>query len=290
MMQARTRQLAAKTLRRKKPGKGRAAERAKGASRAPGLRVLKALTWIVQEKSQEVGVREMAVGLGLSPSTAHRLLSELVKADFVKHNPHSGRYSLSLEFLRLAHLTIAHVSLQQVALTHMRRLTDACNETSLLGVYDSMRQEMMFLAIIESSHPLRYSIDLDKWLPVHVGASGLAIMAFLSDDEISMIIDRTRLAPLTSRSITERYRLEAELQKIRERGYAITRGQRTPDAVGLGAPVFGSNGEVIGDICLTLPESRFDPSSENRIAELLKGCAAAVTKAIGGQVKASHAV
>jgi IclR family acetate operon transcriptional repressor len=289
MMQARTRQPAAKTPRRKKPGKSRMSERPKGASRTPGLRVLKALTWIVQEKSQEVGVREMAVGLGLSPSTAHRLLSELVKADFVKHNPHSGRYSLSLEFLRLAHLTIAHVSLQQVALMHMRRLTDACNETSLLGVYDSMRQEMMFLAMIESSHPLRYSIDLNKWLPVHVGASGLAIMAFLSDDEISMIIDRTRLAPLTSRSITERYRLEAELQKIRERGYAITRGQRTPDAVGLGAPVFGSNGEVIGDICLTLPESRFDPASEKRIAELLMACADAVTKAIGGQVKASRA-
>lgn len=289
MMQARTRQPAAKTVRRKKPGKGRGSERAKGASRTPGLRVLKALTWIVQEKSQEVGVREMAVGLGLSPSTAHRLLSELVKADFVKHNPHSGRYSLSLEFLRLAHLTIAHVSLQQVALTHMRRLTDACNETSLLGVYDSMRQEMMFLAMIESSHPLRYSIDLNKWLPVHVGASGLAIMANLSSDEISMIIDRTRLAPLTSRSITERYRLEAELQKIRERGYAITRGQRTPDAVGLGAPVFGSNGEVIGDICLTLPESRFDPASEKRIAELLMACADAVTTAIGGQVKASRA-
>ncbi len=276
-------------LRRKKRHKSRTPEKAKSASRAPGLRVLKALTWIVQEKSQEVGVREMAVGLDLSPSTAHRLLSELVKADFVKHNPHSGRYSLSLEFLRLAHLTIAHVSLQQVALTHMRRLTDACNETSLLGVYDSMRQEMMFLAMIESSHPLRYSIDLNKWLPVHVGASGLAIMAYLSEEEISMIIDRTRLAPLTSRSITERYRLEAELQKIRERGYAITRGQRTTGAVGLGAPVFGSNGEVIGDICLTLPESRFDPSSEAHIAELLKACANAVTKAIGGQINASRA-
>jgi DNA-binding IclR family transcriptional regulator len=273
-------------LQRKKRDKVLAPVKARNASRTPALKVLKALTWIVQEQAQEVGVREMALGLGVSPSTAHRLLSELAKADFVKHHAHSGRYSLSLEFLRLAHLTIANVSLQQVALTHMRRLTDACNETSLLGVYDGMRQEMMFLAMIESSHPLRYSIDLNKWLPVHVGGSGLAIMAFLSDAEISMIIDRTRLAPLTSRSITERYRLEAELQKIRERGYAITRGQRTPDAVGLAAPIFGSNGEVVGDICLTLPESRFDPNSEGRIAELLKACANEVTKAIGGQVKA----
>ncbi len=269
---------------RSKKQSGRSRLRTK-ASRTPALKVLKALAWIAQEKAQEVGVREMALGLDLSPSTAHRLLSELVSADFVKHNPQTGRYSLSLEFLRIAHLTIAHVSLQQVALTHMRRLTNACNETSLLGVYDPMRREMMFLTMIESSHPLRYSIELNKWLPVYVGASGLAIMSFLSDEEISMIIDRTRLAPLTPRSITERYRLEAEIQKIRQRGYAITRGQRTPDAVGLAAPVFGSSGEVIADICLTLPESRFDPANEAHIADLLKTCASEVTRAIGGQVR-----
>jgi DNA-binding IclR family transcriptional regulator len=277
-----------------KPGRNKrsrisAPNKTTNGSRTPALKVLKALTWIVQEQAPEVGVREMAVGLGVSPSTAHRLLSELARADFVKHHVHSGRYSLSLEFLRLAHLTIGHLSLQRVALTHMRRLTDACNETSLLGVYDSMRQEMMFLAIIESSHPLRYSIDLNKWLPIHVGASGFAIMAFLSEEKIATIVDRTRLVPLTSRSITERYRLEAELQKTRERGYAITRGQRTPDAVGLAAPIFGSNGEVVGDICLTLPESRYDSNSEDRIAELLKACANEVTKAIGGQVKSHRA-
>lgn len=267
----------------------KAGGRSHAAVRTPALKVLRALTWIVQEKVPDVGVREMAVGLGVSPSTAHRLLSELVRADFVKHQPQTGRYSLSLEFLRLAHLTTAHVPLEHVALTHMRRLTEACNETSLLGVYDSMRGEMMFLAMVNSTHQLRYSIELNQWMPVYVGASGLAIMAFLSEAEIGSIIDRTRLAPVTPRSITQRYRLEAELQKIRTHGYAVTRGQRTPDAVGLAAPVFGSTGEVIADICLTVPESRYEPASERRIVELLRNCAEEVTKAIGGHSSAHKA-
>jgi DNA-binding IclR family transcriptional regulator len=263
--------------------------RLKNSSRNPILKALKALTWIIQETSDDVGVREMALGLGISPSSTHRLLSELVSAGFVRQNEHTGRYSLSLEFLRLAYLTIAHVPIRQAAHTHMRRLTDACNETSLLGLYESMRQEIMFGAIMESSHPLRYSVELNKWLPVYAGASGLAIMAYLSEAEIAMIIDRTRLAPITSRSITERYRLESEFQKIRERGYAITRGQRILDAVGLAAPVFGSGGEVIGDICLTIPEVRFDQNCESGIAALLMECAEQVTRAIGGQVRASRA-
>ena len=267
--------------------KGAASTKKKNGNRTPGLKVLNALKWIVEEQSAEVGVREMAAGLGISPSTAHRLLSELAKAEFVQHHVATGRYSLSLEFLRLAHLTIGHLSLQRVAMAHMQRLTAACNETSLLGIYDAARQEMMFLAIVESSHPLRYTVDLNKWLPVHAGASGLAIMAFLSEDQIDSIIARTGLSPLTSRSITERYKLEAELQKIRKRGYAITRGQRTPGAVGLGAPIFNSNGEVVGDICLTLPESRFDADNQDRIAELLRACADEVTKAIGGRISAA---
>ena len=284
-MQAR----ATKKSRAKKQSRSLVPRGLKTVGRTPGLKVLKALSWIVQEKSNEVGVREMADSLSVSPSTAHRLLTELVKADYVKHNVHTGRYSLSLEFLRLAHLTIAQVPLQEVALAHMRRLTEACNETSLLGLYDSMRQEMMFLAKIDSTHPLRYSVELNKWLPVYVGGTGLAIMAHLSDAEILSIVARTRLAPLTDRTITQRTRLEAELEKIRRRGYAITFGQRTPGAVGLAAPVFGSSGEVIGDICLTIPESRFEPESESRIGSMLKACARDVTETIGGQVKSYHA-
>jgi DNA-binding IclR family transcriptional regulator len=215
------------------------------------------------------------------------LLSIFVNAKIRSFNEING---LAFESDRLlAYVTIGRLPIRQVALNYMRRLTDASNETSLLGLYDSMRQEMMFLAMIDSSHPLRYSVELNKWLPVYVGASGLAIMAFLSDAEILMIINRTRLAPVTSRSITERFRLEAELRRFRERGYAITRGQRIPGAVGIAAPVFGSSREVIADICLAIPEIRFDPNSESRISELLKECAGQVTKAIGGQVRKSLA-
>jgi IclR family acetate operon transcriptional repressor len=210
------------------------------------------------------------------------LLTEFVKAGLVRPTTNPGRYALSLEFLRLAYLTIANVPIRQIAMPYMRRLTDACNETSLLGLYDNARQEMMFVAMVDSSHPLRYSIELNKWLPVHVGASGLGIMAFLPDEEISLIIKRTRLAPATPKSIIQPAKMEAEIEKIRERGYALTHGHRTPDAVGFGAPIYGNSGEVIGDICVTLPESRFDPKSEKRIAEHMLTCAKQITAAIGG--------
>jgi len=254
----------------------------KSGERDPVFKATKVLTWIVEQKADEIGVREIATGLGISPSTTHRLLADLVNAGLVR-TASAGRYALSLEFFRLAYLTTAHLPIRQIAMHHMQRLTAACNETTFLGLYDSARQEMMFAAMVESTHPLRYSISLNQWIPVHLGASGLGILSFLDEAEANEIMERTRLAPATSRSVTERYKMEALMAETRERGYAITRGHRIAGAVGFAAPIFDSGGKVMADICLTIPESRFDEHSEGRIAELLIQCADEVTRAIGGR-------
>jgi DNA-binding IclR family transcriptional regulator len=252
--------------------------------RNPITKVLRALSWLIEEPSGSTGVREMATALGLSPSSAHRLLTALADEGFVRQDAASSKYLLGVEFYRLANIAAAKAPIRQAALKHMQRLVDACNETALLGIYDDLRQEMIFVARVESKHALRYAIELNQWMPVHVAASGLAIMAFLSAEEIQSIIERTRLVPLTDLSITEPYRLQMEMQTIRARGAAISRGHRVQGAVGLAAPIFGPSGKVVGDVCLTIPEQRFDERAEEQILDLLLACARSVTEEIGGRV------
>jgi DNA-binding IclR family transcriptional regulator len=242
--------------------------------RNPITKVLRALSWLIQEPSGSTGVREMATALGLSPSSAHRLLTALADEGFVRQDAASSKYHLGVEFYRLANVAAAKAPIRQAALKHMRRLVDACNETALLGIYDDLRQEMIFVARVESQHALRYAIELNQWMPVHVAASGLAIMAFLSDDEIRS----------TDLSITEPYRLQMELEAVRIRGAATSRGHRVPGAVGLAAPIFGPSGKVVGDVCLTIPEQRFDERAEDQILDLLLACARSITEEIGGRV------
>ena len=252
--------------------------------RNPITKALRVLSWLIQEPSGSTGVREMATALGLSPSNAHRLLTVLAEEGLVRQDAVSSKYHLGVEFYRLANIAAAKAPIRQAALKHMRRLVDACNETALLGIYDDLKQEMIFVARVESKHALRFAVELNQWMPVHVSASGLAIMAFLSEDEIEQIIARTRLLPSTELSITEPYRLQMELQKIRSRGAATSRGHRVPGAVGLAAPIFGPNGRVVGDVCLTIPEQRFEERAEDQIIDLLQACARSITEEIGGRV------
>lgn len=254
-------------------------------TRDPIGKALGLLKWFMENPERTVGVRECAASFGVAPSSAHRLLNSLAHESLL-HRTEDGRFKLGLEALRLSHLVVARLPIREIALRHMRRLLETCNETLYLGIYDPARQEIFFGTSLESTHRLRYVVDTEHWVPVYVGASGLAVMAFLSDEERQSIVARTRLAPLTDRTITEPYRLEQELAEIRRKGYAFTRGQRIAGAVGLAGPLFGGNGQVVGDISMSVPEQRFDPASEPWLASQLLECCAAITREIGGSTKA----
>jgi len=202
----------------------------------------------------------------------------------VRQDPGSSRYSLGLEFLRLCHITTARQPIKQLAYPHMKSLADDCGETVVLGLYDRDRFEMMFAAEALPSTPfaLRYVIQLDSWIPVYAGATGLAILAFLPNSQIQMIIRSTGLRAITNKTITSPDSLIKELRATRNRGYAISRGQRMPDAGAIAAPVFSSFGDVIGDIVITLPKQRLDSVREKSLAQKVVKCAAALTADLGG--------
>jgi DNA-binding IclR family transcriptional regulator len=253
----------------------------KNTRRNPVDKAFVALNWLIGNAPDEVGVREMATALKVAPSTAHRLLHGLAQGGLVRQSGRTGRYSLGLELFRLAQLVMSRAPIQRIALSHLRELVKSCNETAYLGLYESSRQEMIITASVDSTNALRYAVALDQWMPVYAGASGLAIMAFLSKEEQKSIVERTRLKAITEQTITEPYRLDRELAKIRERGYAVTRGQRIPGAVGVAAPIFNISREAIGDVCLTIPEARYSAGTEAELGRLVKACAAKIDADFG---------
>lgn len=263
----------------------RTAKRARGRSgrepRNPFRRALQVLE-VVVEGTGGVGVRETAAALRMAPSTVHRAFATLEREGLVHGNGSDGRYELGLEFLRLALRATARFSITNAALPLMRHLVDTCNETAVLSVYDPARLQMMFAATVESDHPLRYAVELNRWVPVYAGASGLAIMAFLPEDERNEIVTRSGLRPVTDKTITDVSALGRELERIRRSGYARSVGQRIPGAIGLAAPIWLPEGRVAGAVAVTVPEQRFDTRVEPTLVKLVTGYAKKITDRIGG--------
>jgi DNA-binding IclR family transcriptional regulator len=229
------------------------------------------------------GVRELGQVLGLSPASVHRLLAMLGEYGLIHHHPDSGRYHLGSEAFRLGLSLTAHLDIRNVGTPVMEALVAQCNETAFLGMYDPGRMEVMFVAAVSSSHALRYVVPLNEWFPVHAGASGLSIMAFLPRAEQRAIIQQKGLAAITPSTITDAELLEQELERIRARGYALSVGHRNLGAVAIAAPVFGRGGRVVGALALSIPQARFDPDMDERLPPLVVQSAKRITDGLEGR-------
>jgi DNA-binding IclR family transcriptional regulator len=228
------------------------------------------------------GVREIAKGVEMNPSTVHRLLGLLEEEGLVRQDDPGGGYGLGTELLRLAWTAAGSHPVRSAALPHMRELAAASGETVTLGLYDPVRQQTCVLAVVESDAPFRYVSNLHEWRDLYTGASGRAVMAFLPEDERRAIVERTKLAPATEHTITHAAELETVLAEVRARGYASSQEERRLGGVGIAAPVFGAGGIVLGEIGLSVPTQRFDPDDEPRLARLVLTCAERIGAALGG--------
>jgi DNA-binding IclR family transcriptional regulator len=251
------------------------------AEREPVRRALELLLLMAESPQESWGVRQLADAADHPVSSLHRTLSARVVADFVENE--GGRYRLGSEAERFAHMMNSRISLPQIAREYLEDLVADCNESVLLGVYDSSQRQMRFVTCIESSNPLRYVVPLNVWGPVHAGSSGCAILAFLSKEEQQVILSGP-LEALTPKTKTRRKLLAATLAKVKEDGYAISFGERIVGAVGIAAPIFDQSGAVCGDICVTIPEQRFTDAFGARVTGLVVRCAKEISARLGHDV------
>lgn len=237
---------------------------------------------MAEQSAPFVGVREIATGLAMQPSTVSRLLASLSEERLVRRDPRTGGFAPGLELMRLGVLASQKLDIRAVARVHMRTLVDHCNESSFLGLYDSSRQELFRVETVSSSRPLRYVVEMDQWTKIYLGASGLGVLAFLAKPQRELGIRLADAAAGPDRPWLRREEFEPMLDKIRSQGYAMTFGLRIPDAVGVSAPVFAEDGRVLGSVILTVPKVRIAEHDQDELARLIVETASAITRDIGG--------
>jgi DNA-binding IclR family transcriptional regulator len=248
--------------------------------REPAARAIDVLIWLANHTADTWGVRQVAREMNTSPSTIYRIFQVFESRDLVTKNE-DGRYTPGLELFRICQVFSQRLSPVKIAKPHLDRLAQACGETVLFAAYGVRRGQMIVIDIIDAPHPLRWVVSTNQWRTLHSGATGLAILAFLPDEERRAIYTRG-LERFTDKTLVNPENLELEVAKIRARGYAYSRGQRAKGAVGLGAPVFDAAADVFGDVCVTIPEGRFDPAQEPKLGSLLAAAAADISADLRG--------
>jgi DNA-binding IclR family transcriptional regulator len=235
---------------------------------------------VLAENEGEASLGEIARRMQLPASTTHRLLHLLMDEGFVDRGEGKRSYRAGLELTRVGGLLASRSDLTHLAQGFMQAVVDACDETCMLSLYVPRTSCAMVTKALHGSHPLRYQTALYEPSSLVWGATGLGILAFLPEDVIEAVLLHEGPSPADPRKAVKPQTVKRELARIREQGYAHSRGQKVRGAVGFSAPVFNSAG-VVAALCITLPESRYEDRMAPRLARTLVAQAGQFSASLG---------
>ncbi len=217
--------------------------------------------------------------VGLARSTTHRLVNALVSQGILMRDVYGRGYQLGYQLLHWGMVAQAGLDLRTEARPILRALVRNVDETALLTVRDGLRG--LYLDIVESSQPMRLTMEVGQLLRLHAGASSKVLLAFLPDAEIEHILNSLELTKLAPNTITDPVKLDAELAAVRQRGYATSFEETDPGAMGIAAPVYDRNGQAVAGIGIAAPLSRISPERVPEVAPVIVDASQQLSERLG---------
>lgn len=212
------------------------------------------ITCKIIEALQELngaGVTELANRLEHSKSTIHSHLQTLETHHLVVHE--ETQYRLSLRFLDVAEHVRDQFGNYHIIENELDSLAAETEEVAQFGIEEHGRVSYLYKVAGERGVETASSVGTQQ--DIHSTSLGKSILAHLPEERIEEILDRRGLPEKTENTITDREELFAELERIREQGYAVDDEENVSGLRCIGAPVMGNDG-VSGAVSVSMPSSR----------------------------------
>jgi DNA-binding IclR family transcriptional regulator len=217
--------------------------------------------------------------LGLHKSTAHRMLSLLKKKRLIVSSPNNQLYSLGPGIVELAWVVLRQQGLRSICHPHLERLRQMTNETASL--YTRIGDKRVCVEELESSQHIKYAQTVGLTAPLHVGAPGKALLAFLPQAELDALLLELPLTVMTPSTLSDPERLRTELAITHMRGYAISMGERSPGASAVAAPIWDWSSRPIAAIGVLGPTQRLTFEKLQELRPQVRLVAQEISAALG---------
>ncbi|MBZ6495273.1 IclR family transcriptional regulator [Natrinema longum] len=194
-------------------------------------------------------IAELTQRTGLPKSTVYRHLQTLTDLGYVIER--DGNYYVGFRFVELGEQARS----RRVGYTAAKRAVfELGQETDERAVFIVEEDD-------EAVYVHRYGSLTNTMIghrrPLHSMASGKVILAEWDDASVTRYVDDVGLEAITSNTITDPDELFDELERIRERGYAVNNQEHMDGLRGVAVPVYTPDDEFLGSLAVFGPTSRF---------------------------------
>ena len=213
-----------------------------------GLAVIRAF----DARHPELTLSEVARICDLTRAAARRFLLTLTDLGYVRTD---GRlFSLTPRVLELGYAFLSGLSLPEVAAPHLERLAAEVRESSSVSVLDG--DDVVYVARVPTRRIMTVAINVGTRFPAYATSMGRVLLAYLPEEQMAAYLARVRLDRLTGRTVGSVAGLRAELDRVREQGYAIVDQELEEGLRAMAAPVRDRSGAVTAAVNLSVHASR----------------------------------
>jgi len=229
------------------------------------------LLLLLRERA-DLRVTDAAHEIGVSASTAHRILSTLEARGFVTQDRMTRAYRVGPALIELGFSSTRAIDLREISEPHLAALTAQLGETVNLLV----RQDtsVRFVAGFEADQRIRTHVLTGTLLPAYATSGGKVLLAELPREELRSLYPRglRRFTPQT-KTFTQ---LLDELALVLMRGYAVNQEESVSGLSAVAVPLRDRSGTTIAAVAMSAPSERLPPRRVREIVIALRGCAAGI--------------
>lgn len=207
--------------------------------------------------------------------TVYRLTGSLCEHGMLLKEGQSFRLGMAL--LRLGAMVAEGIDLRTRALPHLRWLNSQTDENAELHIRSE--ETRMAIEVVRSAHNLRTFVDIGAPLPLHIGAGGKALLAWLPDKEQETLIAKS--IARFKRPLRDVEALKNSLTKVLATGWVSSEGERAANVSAIAAPIFAANSEVVGAMVLAAPTIRLGAKERSKYAPLVCEAASRTSRDMG---------
>ncbi|MDQ6730746.1 MAG: IclR family transcriptional regulator [Actinomycetota bacterium] len=206
--------------------------------------------------------------LGVSRSTAYRLLTVLEHREFVTQDKQTKRFSGGPALLRVGLAVVARSDIRAEMHPVLESVVADLQETAHLVVLQG--REAFFLDCVEAPAMIRATSRVGTSLPAHCTSGGKVLLAELPsvrlDDLLAAPLDR-----MTKRSKVTATGVRRELARVRRRGWATNDGESEPGlrAVAVLVPADTTRAGTAVAIAVAAPADRLGSEDMARVANVV---------------------
>jgi DNA-binding IclR family transcriptional regulator len=198
----------------------------------------------------------------------HRIIATLQSKHFIERNPDTKKIILGYKLNQLASKlpTETYDELKRVSYSHILKLHERYNENVRVFVLDG--EYKLCIAVVESTRSLRQIIKIGERHLLIRGAAGKVFLAYMDAKHRNDVIKDTRID-------------DSVFEKVIEKGYALSIGEREEGLVGIASPIMDSQGNLVAVLSLSGPSVRFvNEEMSDKINDTVK-TALEISKGLG---------